>query len=122
MSSWNCLATAMKSCSRLTKACTTSGSNCVPFPSRMIAAGLLVIESRLVDAFARKRVVHVGQRHDPSAQGDLLPLQAARIAGAVVSLVMRQGDVLGHLQEQRLGTGLSHALQRLATQQACVAA
>ena len=38
ISSWNCRATAMKSCSRFTNACTTSGSNCVPLPSKMIRA------------------------------------------------------------------------------------
>jgi len=60
-------------------------------------------EGRLVHAPAHQGVEDVGHRRDAALHGDVAPRQAARIARAVPTLVVRAGDDRRHGQQGLLG-------------------
>ncbi len=68
-----------------------------------------------VHAFRGERVVDVRQGHDPPAQRNLVPHEPLRISAAVVPLVVRERDIVGHAEEFRVGLIAGRRGQRVRT-------
>ncbi len=64
----------------------------------------LDLEWGLVDTLAGQGIEDVSNRHDASLQWDLLVAEPLRVAGAIPSLVMTEGDVRRRVQNRRLRT------------------
>ncbi len=74
-------------------------------------------DGRLVDAVADQCVVHVGDRHQPGRNRDVVPSQSLRVARPVPFLLMAVRDLLGKLEEIDLDTQASLGLfDRIAAQ------
>jgi len=78
----------------------------VPGPLREHVRGRVVwCPGRLVGALAREGVEHVDHSDQPPCQGDRVPGQTLRVAGAVPAFVVGEGDLLGETQELGLPAG-----------------
>ncbi len=75
------------------KRSSTNGSNCVPRPSRISSIASLDGQGAAVHAVGRDRVEDVPDRRDPALERNRFASQAARVALAVVALVVRPGDL-----------------------------
>src|SRR5690348_11690892 len=64
--------------------------------------GHVVSESVFVNPLGCKSIVYIGDGDNSAAQRNALAFEPGGIAGAVNPLMMRGGDVAGHLQEARL--------------------
>ena len=65
--------------------------------------GFFVGVGFFVAAVAGQCIVHIGQRDQLCADGDLIALQPIRIAAAIPAFVVPAGDLVGGLQQRLLG-------------------
>ena len=72
------------------------------FPVQDHPHGSLVGERLFVAALTGQGVVHIGQGDDLRADGDVIALEAVRVAPAIPALMMPAGDVVGGLQQVHL--------------------
>ena len=100
-------------------ASTTAGSNSVPAPSVTRSNAAQRLQS-LAAATGRQRLVRLGHREDPSAQGNLLAGQCIGLAGAIPSFVVAahvSQDLRRKLrppQDLFAGFGVAGSLETLA--------
>ena len=69
------------------------------FPVQDHPHGSLVGERLFVVALTGQGVVHIGQGDDLRADGDVIALEAVRVAPAIPALMVPAGDVVGGLQQ-----------------------
>lgn len=69
------------------------------FPVQDHPHGGLVGERLFVAALTGQGVVHIGQGDDLRADGDVIALEAVRVAPAIPALMVPAGDVVGGLQQ-----------------------
>ena len=67
----------------------------------------VVREGFFVGALGSERIVHVRQRHHASAERNPVADQSGRIPASVVTLMVRQRNLAGHLQEPHAGKMLN---------------
>lgn len=75
------------------------GIECAAFPVQDHPHGGLVGERLFVAALTGQGVVHIGQGDDLRADGDVIALEAVRVAPAIPALMVPAGDVVGGLQQ-----------------------
>ena len=75
------------------------GIECAAFPVQDHPHGSLVGERLFVAALTGQGVVHIGQGDDLRADGDVIALEAVRVAPAIPALMVPAGDVVGGLQQ-----------------------
>ena len=64
-------------------------------------------EGFFVAAFAGQCIVHISQRDQLCADGDLIALQSIRVAAPIPAFVVPAGDLVGRLQQQDLAEKFS---------------
>ena len=73
------------------------GIECAAFLVQDHPHGSLVGERLFVAALTGQGVVHIGQGDDLRADGDVIALEAVRVAPAIPALMVPAGDVVGGL-------------------------